>query len=223
MRRLLYADDFDQANDTSKRDGKDGFCKFFKGCVTRSKMEQDNTQGKLALPNEQGQESKIVDQEESTSSTHKGFLYRLSKFQQKELIFYHCGAVFVSFWCYIVAFILIGSNPSRNDQIARVCLWYPPVFIEIAAHFLVANKVEKAEWKYDAGAVHARRSVIFTIILGAGLDRMTDKFHFMIGNLSFGTHRIFIIFCAGLTIIFLFTLHYTNLQAPEDNHDQKNQ
>ena len=116
---------------------------------------------------------------------------RVFESPQKEVLVYHCGAVFISFWCYIIAFILIGSQPTRGDQIARVCLWYPPVILEIIAHFVVATKTagirwEKLgiQWMFEAPAVHARRTAIFTIILGAGLDRMTDNFHFMIGNLS---------------------------------------
>lgn len=145
---------------------------------------------------------------------HKGLWYRLTNFKQKELIYYHCGSIFISFWFYIAAFIVIGKHPTRGDQIARICLWYPPVILEVASHFVVASKVQEVEWNFKAVPVHERRSVIFTIILGAGLDRMTDNFHFMVANLSFNTHRILTIICAGLTIIFLFTLHFTNASNP---------
>ncbi|KAH8103920.1 hypothetical protein BXZ70DRAFT_1051907 [Cristinia sonorae] len=145
------------------------------------------------------------------------FGWRLRHFPQYELLYYHCGAVFLSFVSYLASFLLIGSNPSRGDQIARICLWYSPIILEIAAHYMVAARVKAGNWEYNGYAVHLRRSVIFTIILGAGLDRMTDNFHYMVGTLSFDTHRIFIIFCAGLNIIFLFTLHYTNISThPED-------
>lgn len=157
----------------------------------------------------------------STSREVLGLKERFCRFQQKELLLWHCGSVIVSFWCYILAFILIGSEPTRRDQVARICLWYPPIVLEILAHFAVATIVDNKEWQYDAAAVHARRSVIFTIILGAGLDNMTDNFHFMVGNLSFGTHRFFIIICAGLNIIFLFTLHYTNFKTISEKRNSK--
>ncbi|TCD65037.1 hypothetical protein EIP91_003316 [Steccherinum ochraceum] len=241
IRRLLYDPNF-VINNPARSLSCPWYCAGCWGITTHWTVTQevvDTNQDSMSrrdLPGGPAENPSFGDKEaEPLSSRHKdanadapsrprddpSLRERLCRFQQKELILWHCGSVLVSFWCYILAFILIGSEPSRADQVARVCLWYPPIILEILAHFAVATIVENKEWQYDAAAVHARRSVIFTIILGAGLDNMTDNFHFMVGNVSFGTHRIFIIICAGLNIIFLFTLHYTNFKTISEKSNSK--
>ncbi|TCD69104.1 hypothetical protein EIP91_008746 [Steccherinum ochraceum] len=138
--------------------------------------------------------------------------------KNRRLFLVQCGAILISIGCYLAAFFVIGDNPSRVDQIVKLVLWFFPVILEIASHFVVALLAEAdhaISVKYDAATFRARSATVFIIILGGGLDNITQGFHFMVGNLSFGAHRIGVIFCASVIFILLFTLHFTTIPDPE--------
>lgn len=114
----------------------------------------------------------------------------------------------------MAAFIVLGDNPTRNNHIVKLVLWFFPVFLEITAHFAVSYLTDgktALSVKYDSKTFRDRSATVFIIILGAGLDNITQGFHFMVGNLSFGPHRIGVIFCASVIFILLFTLHFTTI------------
>ena len=149
--------------------------------------------------------------------------------EKKQPIFYiQSGAILISCSCYIAAFITIGNHPSRNDQIAKLALWFFPVVLEVIAHFVVQSLLEHKRYalaiKYDEKTFHARSATVFIIVLGGGLDNITKGFHYMVGNLSFGAHRIGVIFCCSLIFILLFTLHFTtipDLSEPKKDERRK--
>jgi len=138
-----------------------------------------------------------------------------SKLTKKRPPFYVQNiSLLFSIACYIAAFVVIGGNPSRTAQIVKIVLWFFPIILEITAHFLAnhfADSKDTFSVKYDAKTFSSRSATIFIIILGAGLDNITQGFHFMVGNLSFGPHRIGVIFCASIIFILLFTLHFTTV------------
>ncbi|TCD65036.1 hypothetical protein EIP91_003315 [Steccherinum ochraceum] len=177
---------------------------------------------------------RIRERLEQTPDATDGDKQKAVALQRQELWVY-CGALVVSITCYLLSFFLLGKHPSPKTEVARICLWYPPILLEILVQYIVtnlaahhsrefgdpnnthqANDLQNNLWRYNATAVHLRRTVIFSVILGVGLDKLTNQFRFLIGNVAFGPHRFFTIFCAGLTIILLFTLHYTNLKIAED-------
>ncbi|KAH8078062.1 hypothetical protein BXZ70DRAFT_690236 [Cristinia sonorae] len=126
----------------------------------------------------------------------------------------------ISAGCYIAAFVTLGDNPSRHSQIAKIILWFFPVVLEIITHLVVSflvdsdpvpSDVDALAVKYNAKTFRARSATVFIIVLGGGLDSITSGFHFMIGNLSFGTHRVGIVLCSSIIFILLFTLHFTSI------------
>lgn len=85
-------------------------------------------------------------------------------------------------------------------------LWYLPVLIEVAAHF-VAQFVP-GRVRYNPEAIYECSSTVFIIILGAGLDKITDGFQFIIGNISIGLEGAGSILTAAIIFILLFTLYF---------------
>ncbi|TCD69115.1 hypothetical protein EIP91_008757 [Steccherinum ochraceum] len=132
------------------------------------------------------------------------------------LFFIQCSTLMVSIGCYLASFFVIGSNPGITEQIAKLPLWFVPIVLEIISHFVVsflAKAGNQMYVRYDAKMFNARAATVFIIILGGGLDNLTQGFHFMVGNLSFGVHRIGVIFCSCIVFILLFTLHFTVIPA----------
>ncbi|KAF5344611.1 hypothetical protein D9758_013911 [Tetrapyrgos nigripes] len=112
----------------------------------------------------------------------------------------HIGSLLFSTACYFIAFALIGRNPSEGDQIAKFCLWYIPLFVEVAAHFIAtSSRFCRGRVYYDPRLIMARSSTVFVIILGQGLDSITNSFQFMVGNISFGWGSLGVIFCGVCT------------------------
>ncbi|TCD65038.1 hypothetical protein EIP91_003317 [Steccherinum ochraceum] len=138
--------------------------------------------------------------------------------KNRHLFYVHLGTLFISVACYVAAFIRIGSEPDRNAQIVKIILWIAPILLEVGSQFLVSLAADSnlaISVKYNAKTFAARSATVFIIILGGGLDNITQGFHFMVGNLSFGPHRVAVIFCASLIFILLFTLHFTTIPDPE--------
>lgn len=72
--------------------------------------------------------------------------------------------------CYLAAFVVIGSGahnkfeaPSKAASIIKVFLWYVPIVVEMASHFIALELPGFV--KYSTGSVYARSAVLFIIIL----------------------------------------------------------
>lgn len=113
--------------------------------------------------------------------------------------------------CYFTAFAVIGKNPNETDQIAKLLLWYLPLLIEVASHFVAASIPGRV--RYNAEAIYSRSSTVFTIILGGGLDKITNGFQYIVGNVSIGVESIGLILCAGVIFILQFTLYFGSSQG----------
>lgn len=118
----------------------------------------------------------------------------------------HIGSLFFSFWCYVTAALVIGRNPSRGDQIAKLVLWFLPIIVEVVIHFIAAGVPGRV--RYPALAIYERSSTVFIIILGGGLDKITNGFQYIVGNVSISGESIGLIFCGVLIVILLFTLYF---------------
>ncbi|TCD65639.1 hypothetical protein EIP91_002407 [Steccherinum ochraceum] len=156
---------------------------------------------------------------------HALFYFKESK--AKSAFYVHTFTLIISFACYFASFFCISSNPdevTKGDQIAKVCLWYAPIFLELAAHFLAAHLSEDKEFKemwYDEEIIYERSGSVFIIILGAGLDKITEGFHYLVGNPAFGPRRVGVIFSAGLIFICLFSLYFTKVRGRPLSSEQK--
>ncbi|KAL5476702.1 hypothetical protein ACEPAI_2888 [Sanghuangporus weigelae] len=118
----------------------------------------------------------------------------------------HIGSLFFSFLCYMTAALVIGRNPTRADQIAKLILWFLPLIVEVVIHFVAAGVPGRV--RYPASAIYERSSTVFIIILGGGLDKITNGFQYIVGNVSISGESIGLIFCGVLIVILLFTLYF---------------
>ncbi|KAI5116979.1 hypothetical protein M0805_001590 [Coniferiporia weirii] len=118
-------------------------------------------------------------------------------------LFVHIGSVAFSSACYFAAYGVIGQDPSEADQIAKLFLWYCPLLIELIAHFVAGMTPG-----YPAEEIYDRGSTLFIIILGGGLDKITNGFQFIVGNVSISYESMGLIVCAAVIFILLFTLYF---------------
>lgn len=118
----------------------------------------------------------------------------------------HIASIAFSAICYFTAYIVVGKNPNETDQIAKLVLWYLPLLVEVAAHFIA--QVVPGRVRYQAEAIYERSSTVFIIILGGGLDRITNGFQYVVGNVSVGFEGASLIACAAIIFILLFTLYF---------------
>jgi len=91
-------------------------------------------------------------------------------------------------------------------EIIKIVLWYFPIFVEIASHF-VALKLPGFVG-YSVEAVHARSGTVFLIIMGAGLDKITSGFQAIVGNSGLGANGIPLFVSAALIFIGFFSLYF---------------
>ncbi|KAH8115896.1 hypothetical protein DFH11DRAFT_1245003 [Phellopilus nigrolimitatus] len=124
----------------------------------------------------------------------------------RSAFFVHIGSLAFSSVCYFVAYGVIGKNPSKAHQIAKLFLWYIPIFVEVAAHFVAATVPGRV--RYPAVEIYKRSSTVFIIILGGGLDKITQGFQYIVGNVSIGWESVGLILCAAMIFILLFTLYF---------------
>jgi len=120
----------------------------------------------------------------------------------------HIGSLLISSLCYFIAFAIIGNHPSKDDQIAKFFLWYIPLFVEVAAHFIAISRFCNGRVNYDAQLVLARTCTAFVIILGNGLDRITNGFQYVVGNFRFTWLSLGVICCAVVIFLLMFSLYF---------------
>lgn len=107
---------------------------------------------------------------------------------------------------FITMFVGWNNNVDNAKEIMKISLWYIPLLIEIAMHFMAHQF--KGHVRYDAEEIFERSSTVFIIILGGGLDRITNGFQYIVGNVSIGPSSAFQILCAAVIFILFFTLYF---------------
>ncbi|KAK7453192.1 hypothetical protein VKT23_011873 [Stygiomarasmius scandens] len=127
----------------------------------------------------------------------------------------HIGSLLFSSLCYFTAFGVIGTHPDEGDQIAKLVLWYLPLLTEVAAHFISISRLCNGWVRYRAELISTRSATVFVIILGGGLDKITNGFQFIIGNVSFGWQSLGLIFCAVMIFLLLFSLYFSTSEPEE--------
>jgi len=137
--------------------------------------------------------------------------YHARHFPRTSLIAHILPLVF-STLCYFAVFALLGKTEdsetglSKGVEIIKILLWYIPIVIEMASHF-VALKLPGFVG-YSVEAVHARSGTVFLIILGAGLDKITSGFQAIVGNTGLGANGIPLFGSAALIFIGYFSLYF---------------
>ena len=121
--------------------------------------------------------------------------------------FVHIGSLLFSATCYFVAYLVIGKNPDETDQIVKIILWYLPLLVEVAAHFVAVSVPGRV--RYSPKEIYARSSTVFIIILGSSLDKITIGFQYIVGNISLGVGSLALIPCAAIIFILIFTLYFS--------------
>ncbi|THU84130.1 hypothetical protein K435DRAFT_971319, partial [Dendrothele bispora CBS 962.96] len=130
------------------------------------------------------------------------------QFSRQSAFLVHIGSLIISSLCYFIAFAVIGKDPSKSDEIAKLFLWYIPIFIEVAAHYIAISRLCNGRVPYNSEAIFARSSAVFVIILGGGLDKITNGFQYVIRNITSGAQSIGLICCGVVTFLLLFTLYF---------------
>ena len=121
--------------------------------------------------------------------------------------FVHIGSLIFSATCYFIAYFVIGNNPNRTDQIVKIILWYFPLLVEVAAHFVAASVPGRV--RYSPKAIYERSYTVFIIILGSSLDKITNGFQYIVGNILLGLGSLALILGAAIIFILIFTLYFS--------------
>ncbi|THU93348.1 hypothetical protein K435DRAFT_967342 [Dendrothele bispora CBS 962.96] len=125
----------------------------------------------------------------------------------------HMLSLLFSVICFFVSYAVIGDNPKGDNQVAKLVLWYFPLFVEVAAHFVAISGRYKGWVGYSSELISERSATVFVIILGGGLDNITNGFQRIVGNISFGWRSLGVIFCGVLIFLLLFALHFNTPKA----------
>ena len=123
----------------------------------------------------------------------------------------HIGSLLFSATCYFIAYLVIGKNPDETDQIVKIILWYLPLLVEVAAHFVAASVPGRV--RYPTEAMYERSYTVFIIILGGGLDQITNVLQYFVGNISLEPRSIALLFCAAIIFILIFTLYFSTSEG----------
>ena len=121
--------------------------------------------------------------------------------------FVHIGSLIFSAVCHFIAYFAVGSNSDGRDEIVKIILWYLPLLVEVAAHFVAVSVSGRVS--YPLRAVRERSKTVFTIILGAGLDKITNGFQYIVGNILLGLGSLALILGAAIIFILIFTLYFS--------------
>lgn len=120
----------------------------------------------------------------------------------------HILSLTLSATSYLVAFIILESSLglSKGAQLAKVILWYLPVVWEIGAHFLALR--QRGHVQYPLNSVYERSAASFIIILGGGLDKITEGFQLIVGNVTIGSSGTGLVLAGAISFITQFSLYF---------------
>lgn len=79
----------------------------------------------------------------------------------------HLVTLSLSTACYFAAYRVLQGNVAKGKEIAKLVLWYLPVVLEVASHY-IANLMP-GHVAYPAEIVSKRSATVFIIVLGQGL------------------------------------------------------
>ncbi|KAK7450606.1 hypothetical protein VKT23_012916 [Stygiomarasmius scandens] len=134
------------------------------------------------------------------------------KYSEYSSFLVHIGSLVFSSLCYFAAFGILITHPDKTDQIIKLVLWYFPLLVEVAAHFIAASRFCQGRVDYDAKLIWEYSATVFVIILGGGLDNITNGFQFTVGNVSFEWKSLGLIFGGVVIFLLLFSLYFSTAE-----------
>ena len=78
--------------------------------------------------------------------------------------------------------------------------------VEIGAHFLALS--QNGHVRYPIEGIYERSSAAFIIILGGGLDNITEGFQLVVGNIDIGRSGAGLIFAGAIAFITQYSLYF---------------
>jgi len=90
-------------------------------------------------------------------------------------------------------------------EIVKLVLWYLPIIVEITSHFVARSL--SGFVKYRTDSFTERAGIVFLIVLGAGLDKITAGFQDIVGNAGLGRDGIPLFISAAVIFIGFFALY----------------
>ncbi|KZP30448.1 hypothetical protein FIBSPDRAFT_108590 [Athelia psychrophila] len=138
------------------------------------------------------------------------FYYARKRLLPRSSLWAHILPLILSSTCFFVAFGILytggDDGPSVPLNIAKLLLWYVPLFVEIASHFVALEL--SGFVRYTTESIYARSGTVFLIILGAGLDKITGGFKQLVGNAGLGAGGIPVFISAAVIFIGFFSLYF---------------
>ena len=119
----------------------------------------------------------------------------------------HIVSLAFSATCFFVSFATIGHNLTAFAEITKIVLWYTPLILEMAAHFIPPAFSMSGHVRYSPKRLYDRASTLFIIVLGQGLDSITGTFNFAVGPAGFGGVAVLFISTAIILISESFPLN----------------
>jgi len=120
----------------------------------------------------------------------------------------HILSLFISSMLFFSAFGVIGHDPSTQDNITKIILWYTAVIIEIFAHFIPYLFHLTGHVPYSPAGLYARASVLFIVVLGQELDQLTGTFKYIVGPAGFDAGSAGMLISTGIILVGQFTLFF---------------
>jgi len=109
---------------------------------------------------------------------------------------------------YLIAIGVIGGNPSKGRNIAKLFFWFFPMILDISSYFVIARWPDHVECPKDS--IRKRSRTVFTIVLGAGLNQITGSFKYVVGAVGFTMNGVMVMISAAAIIILQATLYSRN-------------
>jgi hypothetical protein len=95
---------------------------------------------------------------------------------------------------------------SKSIEVAKICLWYIPIVVEVASHYIA--DIVPGHVRYLTEPVVARSGSVFIIILGGGLDKITNGFQQIVSNTGLGAAGAGLFLSAAVIFIATFLLYF---------------
>jgi len=77
-----------------------------------------------------------------------------------------------SAFSYFIAIAIIGHNPSKGRNIAKLVFWFLPMILEISSYFFLTRTLDHVECPIQV--IRKRSAMLFIVIIGTGVSSMSS-------------------------------------------------
>jgi len=113
----------------------------------------------------------------------------------------HIVSLLFSAALFFAAFGVVRNNPSTQDNIAKIVLWYTALTVELLAHFVPPLFHLSGHVQYPPASLYSRASILFLVVLGQELDKLTGTFRLIVGPVGFGVTSTFMLISTGIILV----------------------